>query len=1124
MSFYGDSLLSSPDPLGMSIENNTTPSPTKSRRSTASPRKALVKTTPDKHVQNIYISTPPARKNSSPTKSPKSTSPWRIRLTVQAEQVKDDKGVKKSPARRLTERTTTITVPLKGGDDTPPAAVKSGRGRPRKSLNGTQKKSATPKPKADGRRKTVPKTLREEDDNANLWAPTPPKKTRGRPRKSMEARQETPEFEKAVTPLRMPLADVVEDNVIDGKASRTRGRQRRQEITPMKMTMDSVMNEADSSVMMQVSGPLENRWEISKAHEIPQMKPTATHVLTPRMPKGYVPQSSPESSPMQQQDEAMWRPVVQHESGSPTLHFEGLQDQADFDPTNEHQEFDTILESEGFSMISDSSLTSTGNQAADSAAQNEIHDALANISSPSIPTSHKESSLHSSGNVRLGLREQTPAIVSSPSVPLALEQAPRGSPRALEKGTGGTPKLVRVVRAGIALQGVLSPKVQKQTLSSPLREAEKSNTQLTQSSPITKARSPKERMDSLFSGFGTGTRRELRAGLRLGEELAKRQRPISQESTSNSSAVSDVFSQNGDAKYPRSTGSDDKKEYVLKAPGPSNEVRYPSLNNHQLPSPEGTVVDTDDDRMSWKVDTPVKSDDAISGAPNSVEDQEEEEDSSNALETRLHASKADVDMMAREAEWQHERETVSQQIEMANKSQVILIDSNSDNEEEEDDEQEHSEDLDEGDIWRAEASVDRSREPTPEASEILVQTEIVKPRRSKLPSPWRRNSQIIYSDEIEPTEAKPTEADLFWQPTQAKVSMIRKDTSVQALHQVDDSTDALLDRQLNLIEDSSIKAISPSEASRSSVPNMRVRTESTFEIKQSVKRSHTSKLPTTTRQIHSEDFNTPVEDVTIKPDGDKTFKTLPTPREKPTAPIDPLLFQKPTIAPSHPTAIQPITTTFAPSSWLSRLTAPVLNLFSPSTPLPPPATKSDILSSSPHEPLCQLTPWEPSHFRALSPLYYASLLYGSHIFPFNSHSTSAPYLGLTVVTPLGWTRKISPADCGIADAFMVLLEERGYALGDSGEEWIDEGLVVRMCISIWEGMVMKGEVGVEGGKGERVGLRVEGDRVWTKSDIDWKSNESVYFERKRREFKGLPSWREMGLVWDPETKTARQIE
>ena len=233
-----------------------------------------------------------------------------------------------------------------------------------------------------------------------------------------------------------------------------------------------------------------------------------------------------------------------------------------------------------------------------------------------------------------------------------------------------------------------------------------------------------------------------------------------------------------------------------------------------------------------------------------------------------------------------------------------------------------------------------------------------------------------------------------------------------------------------------------------------------------------------------------------------------------TAPIDPLLLQKPAHKglqkppQSPPGPIKPIIQ--SQQSWLSRLTAPIWRAF---TPLPPPATKEDILSSGPYEPLCQFTPWEGCHTRALSPLYYASLLYGSHIFPCDKTVDSCVYHGMKIVTPLGWSRCVTPADCGVVSAFMVLLDERGFALSEPGERWIDDFIVFHQLVNLWVSMVMKGEVEIDESKGEKSGLRSHGDRKWTKDDIDWSKNRTEYFERKRRQFDGLPSWKAKGLKY-----------
>ena len=1144
-----DALLSSPDPLALSNNNIPTSSPTKSRGAVLTPRKALTNASGNAHVQDIYLTTPPAR-NTSPTKSPKhraqSTSPWRIRLTVQAEQVnemQDGLTMRKTPTKRLTERTTTITVPLKGGDDTPPVVGNRGRGRPRKSLDAPMKRNGTPKPKKAVRRKTVPESLEEEqDENFLAGRATPHKKARGRLRKSMEPVVNIPQFIEPGVSLHTSDMVGIDTDAAARKTTRRKSKARRMEITPMKIAVDSDVESPGEATGRTVDDSI-SECKLGPDDHLQETKSVESSAI------GI---SSPEKSLLEEQDEEMWRAMICLDGQSPSIGNEEQEEQADLDPTNEHQEFDTILESEGFSMVSVSSLASTGDRNAIpaelSGAQNVPDQDSELALSPSVLPRLQERNKH------LEAREHTPAIASSPSVPPVLQDPPQQSPHPLEKATDGTPKLARVVRAGIALQGVLSPK-EKKKLGLPFRSSERPSpflavgnaaSQRRHSSPVSKAKSPKDRLDDLFSEFGAGTRRELKAGLRLGEELAKRQLQMSQKPESVLKAADDVFSTGAIPEYPSVINSQGKTDYNLKAPGSSQAVRYPQLSNNQLPSPERSVEDSDEDRMSWKADTPMKPE-----YPTIIKEQETglcaplmkrptphglSQDKTVAPE----ASGIDHTMLAREAEWQREREAVSRRIDMANKSQVVVIESDDD----EDPPGYDDDDEDGSDIWQAEAS--QSREPTPEASEILLKPQVVKPRRSKLPSPWRRNSEVLYSDEVEPTEA-----DLFWQPdrSKAKAPMKQTDTGTQAEEKVDDSTGALLEHQLNPVKKPNLKTTSH-ETSKASLLEVPVPTNNV--------NNDPLNMPVTPEQTHTKEFSDMFEeDTTLSPVGDRTIDALPVPNMTPigkntadtvsssgstpagdktvdpftssieiaTTAIDPLLLQKPTRKATKKQAQKPIqapaqrpsaaivslNAADTQTSWMSRLTAPIWRAF---TSLPPPATREDILCSGPYEPLCQFTPWEGCHFRALQPLYYASLLYGSHIFPYNRCSITAAYLGMKVITQGGWSRTITQADCGITDAFMVLLEERGFALAEQpGEQWIDEGLAVKQCVALWVQMVMRGEVEVDRNKEETVGLRKEGDRLWTKEDIDWTHNQSEYLERKKREFDGLPSWKEKGIQW-----------
>lgn len=1114
-----DMLLSSPDPLGMSNGSIPGNSPTKAgRRPRINSREALTEASGNAHVQEFYINTPPSHKrNASPKKSPRqitqSTSPWRIRLTVQAEQVDEMQRSKSSPAKHLTEQTTTITVPLKGCDDTPPAVQKKGRGRPRKSLDSPVKRAGTPKPKAGGRRKTMPESPKKQELDAHSETATPPKKVRGRPRKGKEHKHMEPSLDPSQKNdldvwLGSSLVGGEEMAEMRSKSTRTRSRGRRQEITPVKIALDSDVDSQSSSAGMAGDVPNELAWTIRNRHdERDQMDHKVSQSYeapTPQMEQSSVSGGSPKRSILRQKEETGWRSMNQCISRSASPHGDDAQNQIDFDPTGPHREYDSILESEGFSMVSVSSLPS--------------------VSDNSVSPPQQSGSLH----------EHTPTIASSSSVPPAPETAKiQLSPRQLDILSDGTPKLAKVVRAGIALQGALSPKDRTQNLGSPFQESQKPSPFLTVekaahqpnfSRSVPKDRSLEERLDDPFRGFGAGTRRELKAGLRLGEELAKRQRQTSQNSVVVPREGDDVRQQTSDPIYPPLSTFNSKEEHSLKPSKSVKQVRYPLLSNNQLPSPERSLVDEEEDRMSWKVDTPIKQEElALASAQILVSDES----------IGPNASAIDHTMMARKEEWQREREAVSKQIEMANKSQVFIIDSDDEDEERQDTE----EDVLDSDIWQSEAqSADQSSGTTPEASNILLQPETFKPRRSKIPSPWRSNSQVIYSDEVEPTES-----DLFWQPdqSQARASKRRTARKGQPQDHSDVSVVSVLDNSLEntrkaeaqiQMEASKARPIEGSFLSDDEDSNIAASAEHTLDddslqhadqltkspaIGTSTENRAVPELPPTPREALVTDVVEVSETVrTLKvTEGTSVEPNSRTSKGSKDA-IDPRLLQKktrPSSASNQPLRpiqpLQPLQPTPSSTSWLSRLTAPIWSVFAPAASLPPAATKEDILCSSPHEPLCQLTPWEDCHFRALGPLYYGSFLYGAHLFPFNPRSPSARYCGAYVTTKLGWSRKITPEDCGITDAFMVLLDERGFALGEPGARWIDEGMVITMCVVLWVGMIKRGEIESDRSKGEKIGLRDQGDRKWTKDDIDWANNESAYFERKRREFDGLPSWK-----------------
>ena len=1121
MASHEDSRCSSPDPLALSNENFPTPSPIKTKNPIITPRKPLANASGNKQVQDFYITTPPARRaGGSPSKSTNrvaSTSPWRIRLTLQTEQVA--KAIPQNPRKRssnkyLTEHTTTFTVPLKGGDDTPPPATRRGRGRPRKSLESPRRRGGTPNPRANGRRKTIWAGFNTQNDSSDLVESTPPKKSRGRTRDGRN-----PDAKSSRTAASsQEVSTLVDDGVLSvtsvKRPSRTRSRGRRKEITPMKIAIDSdVPHEYDSS-RLDEGVPLSSTGSPDQQSEQDPLR------LSMSSETKVLPLKGPIFGDR-------WPHFNPSESVSNTTH-EELQEKAQIDPTNGHQEYDTILESEGFSMVSVSSLASTSIQSGASAERGH------------------------------GIIDEkyTPSVASPPSLPPALQDDSfKSSVRRLDGQQDGTPKLARVIRAGIALQGILSPKNRSQRLSSPCHErrigspvcrSSGGTTQQDELSLNSGAQSPKERLDHLFGGFGPGTRRELRAGLRLGEELARRQRQAHERPSSGLKADEQVFDHTISPKYPQLPAFGSEPSFSLKVPSTENtvdRVQYHPLPRNQLPTPERSDSEVEEDVIRSPAASSMRS---------------ELQQGSLVLEIAgndaVGYKTSNVNhMLEREAEWQREREAISRQIEMANKSQVIVI--NSDDEDgafgRHDDEssiqnedQTKTNEEESSDIWQAEAhSVNSSQDVTHEASNVAPQQELIKPRRSKLPKSWRRQSQIIYSDEIESSEVDPsqqpshleTSSEVLekWDEnafekrsiqdgTPTELSKIQEQMSGQTYDQCDDSTGALIASQLNSVkiyDDDTTGKVPTMPPSSPSSPLADTSRSSVYQAEHSSQQQiRAPSMPATPENKYEDESSVMPEDYTTSfSDDDESTAQIPqSTADEGFAAIDPFLLrpqkqtllgdigiQKPKAGPRPPLNL-------ATQSWFSYLTGPISRLINP---LPPHAKKSDLRLSSPYEPICQLTPWEPCHTRALAPLYYSALIYPSFIFPFIPSSPTALFLGHTATTSLGWKRKVNKLDCAVADAFMVLLKDRGFAMGDPGETWITEKQVILRIVKLWRNMCMRGEIEVDESKGEKIGLRKQRDRKWKKSDTFWELNQVEYFERKRREFDGLPSWKAKGIKW-----------
>ncbi|KAI9807164.1 MAG: hypothetical protein M1825_005882 [Sarcosagium campestre] len=422
-------------------------------------------------------------------------------------------------------------------------------------------------------------------------------------------------------------------------------------------------------------------------------------------------------------------------------------------------------------------------------------------------------------------QQQTPAMpFSSPSLPplVAAQAKPAENTRQASSTSASTkssaeengdksPKLARAMRAGSVLQGALGA---MSRLSSPFTSPAKIRKS---SSPEKGARSG----ENLFEGFSAGTRRELRAGLRLGEELARRQHDTAEMEHSKllvtqsaANAEDDVFGIDP-GHYDAKSRSVVASVQLQSSPTKSN--KSPGIISRLDDGDEdedGYDDDEDnDDAMSWKADTPVK---VVAAAGLRSSSTFAEMKSSHQPAAQMSApssvnASSKVNTTPAEQRWAQQRNAVSRKIAAAPASDVVIIDDSSPSD--------HSIIQDDNDAAPAPAVAGPSssfsseidalpigsspiKPPTKlispprqgsstsrgimindasisfqdyleeSAAAPLVQTApvqlapvqdrlsdlfpssgIVKPPRSKIPSPWRRDQQIVYSDEITPDDS-----------------------------------------------------------------------------------------------------------------------------------------------------------------------------------------------------------------------------------------------------------------------------------------------------------------------------------------------------------------------------------
>jgi hypothetical protein len=399
----------------------------------------------------------------------------------------------------------------------------------------------------------------------------------------------------------------------------------------------------------------------------------------------------------------------------------------------------TVMDSENFSMISVASLPTSGGltsppKAGDvstitpqigstlSMSKHEyLQPSIGNTSStqhldvPNSSPAHQDITSGMTSNAGpsrpVFRRYVTPVIDAAiPSAPPEVAPVQTAPPKS------ETPRLGRVVTAGVALQGMLDP------------------SRLTPEPTQKMLDEKRDRLDDLFRGFSEGTRRELQAGLRLGEQLAQGQStdvpaqdhssPIKPQCEPDAGSSSRVFRTQRKSREPRLLTPEDQDDFVVTpASDPEvTEVQYPSLTANteiSLPSPARS-----ENEMSWRVDTPPR----VTGNTErmqSITVEDHPEESNDIVQIPIVAEVG-----------QHKQE-------------------------------------DYADIWQEEASRSSNSadaDTVPQVQDLFEPGPVV-PARGKLPRTWRRKSgnHFQYSDEAEsPQQPTPAQAEVLGEVFEAE--------------------------------------------------------------------------------------------------------------------------------------------------------------------------------------------------------------------------------------------------------------------------------------------------------------------------------------------------------------------
>lgn len=746
---------SSPDPLttASNDENDSDVSVTKRHPAPNQARPTL------KHTRKTSETsrTETAPHSSSPFRSiyERNCSPWKIKVTVEAEP--EDSHLEGTAPVTMTR---TMKIPLR--QDTPSAdGVKpSVRGRRGSAASTKSKRSATPvretRNSSRSRRQSVtnldviPLGDDAEEDDWLKQKKSPRKKRRSQP----------PRPTRATTDVQPPALSTAQA----GKSTNS----------TFEILQDTDVEERDRGTSYQKEGvpdetsPELRSIDINRVSLRPRAMSTKAKAGDEQADRDIDrrPMTKSMGSPSDVRKVSA-NSAMSYPTPSPSSSYHGNSDDIGNalpeDPASTHVTtgFDTVLESEGFTMIDldtlpsakqyrnntanleESNLSEGAQKEAEETSPESLKTSEAitypalnvdesDISStvPSSPpvSTHDKSLLHvSSSSSNAMVRKVTPLTYSSPKLPSPPRQMAQKTSNHRHRGSASA------LFAGIALQEIVSPEHSQDVSAS-------------KGEPLSRQSGTHIDEDRLYQGFDAGTKRELRAGLRFGEELARRR----SENLNNDATVS------------------------------TSDRKARDAGEHFAASRPQGISKAQQQTQVWRGETfvqhtPVGS--ASTTGPNAVQTNKQVFETPQIPPSNKRRSALLDTQARREREWQLEREAVSRQIENASESQVVVIDSDDEsqayggatwplpqNESQppasttEGGNGEGEEDDDE-DIWLAEAK--NSSSPQPESQPCLQPPEaneaenvqdgdrkrevISRPRRSVIPNTWRRAAPVDQS-------------------------------------------------------------------------------------------------------------------------------------------------------------------------------------------------------------------------------------------------------------------------------------------------------------------------------------------------------------------------------------------